>query len=205
MERRLPIAAEFETKRLAFTNAFDAVVGGEGGRHPQQPARRHEGRAEDGIAEVRTRSVRRIQFSPSVTNASKIAAGVHVRKTEPTPQTPPAFAPGMEVKSVNGRLVKVRVFDAQDLTSKARPAGTIGAMILSHVGPTPPESIRDWTLEGATGDLTVDVLFPERREPGTKVWLTSYWFNQRKASGPACNPIGTVINYPSSMPTAEAA
>jgi hypothetical protein len=199
------VATEFETKRLAYANAVAAVQAAReaGIRNSQLVATKDTLKAS--LLQFGRALYAAIQFSPNVTNANKIAAGVHVRKTEPTPSNPPAFAPGMEVTSVNGRLVKARIFDAQDLTSKARPAGTIGAMILSHIGPTPPENVRDWTLEGATGDLTIDVLFPESTEPGTKVWLTSYWFNARKASGPACNPVDTIINYPSSMPTAEAA
>jgi hypothetical protein len=200
-----PIAAEFETKRTAYASAVAAVVAAKdaGIRNSQLVATKDALKLE--LLQAGRALYAQIQFSPNVTNANKIAAGVHVRKTEPTPIPPPAFAPGMAIESVDGRLVKARVYDAQDLTSKARPAGTIGAMILSHVGPTPPENIRDWTLEGPTGDLTVDVLFPENLQPGTKIWLTSYWFNARKASGPACNPIDAVINYPSSMPTSAAA
>ena len=48
----------------------------------------------------------------------------------------------------------------------------------------------------------VDVLFPESVAPGTQVWLTAVWFNERKQMGPACAPVGAQINFGGSMPMA---
>jgi hypothetical protein len=198
------IAADFEAKRLAYTTAYNAVVAAKeaGIRDSQLVATKDNLKAE--LLELGRGLYAAIQWSASISDTMKIAANVHVRKTSPTPTPPPAFAPGMAIESVNGRLVQVRVYDSQDTTSKARPAGTFCVVMLSHVGDAPPEDIRDWTLEGASGDLKVDVLFPESCTPGTKVWVTGYWLNGNKASSPACQPVSAVINYPASMPTTGA-
>jgi hypothetical protein len=195
-------AEAFELRRVAFTEAYQAVREQAAAGIRNSPLVASKDDLKRQLLEFGRGLYAAVQFSPVVSEANKIAAGVIVRKSDKTPQAPPEFAPGMAVEKIDGRLVRVRVFNAQDTTSKARPRGTIGAMILIHVGEQPPEKIQDWTLHGPTGALTVDVQFPASLPPGTKVFLSSYWFNARKASGPACKPVSAVLNYPTSIPTA---
>ena len=132
-----------------------------------------------------------VQGTPSVTDAQRQDLGVTVRKTEPTPVPAPALAPGLLVKSVSGWTARIRLVDAGDTASRGKPAGVNGASVFSHVGATPPADISNWKFEGNTGRTTLDVLFPSATAPGAAVWLTAFWFNSRKQSGPACAPVST--------------
>ncbi|MEA2708233.1 MAG: hypothetical protein QOF78_834, partial [Phycisphaerales bacterium] len=59
-----------------------------------------------------------------------------------------------------------------------------------------------YKYEGSTSRTTVEILFPESVAPGTQVWLTAFFFNERKQNGPACAAVGTLINYGGTMPMA---
>ncbi len=143
-----------------------------------------------------------VQASVTVSDARKIELGVHVKDVEPSPQPVPSFAPGLSVVSINGRLVKIRLFDPAHPERKRMPAGVNGAIVMSYVGPTAPSDPSLYKMEGPTSKTTVDVLFPETALPGTQVWLCAMFFNQRKQMGFACIPVGAVINYAGSMPMA---
>ncbi len=145
---------------------------------------------------------KQIQANTAVTNAAKIELGVVVPDVEPTPQPVPNFAPKLFVEKIDGRLVTVRVADPADDTRKRMPAGCDGATIMSFVGETAPTNPTVYKYEGSTSRVTVEILFPETVEPGTQVWLTAFFFNERKQNGPACVAVGAVINYGGSMPMA---
>ena len=121
---------------------------------------------------------------------------------QPSPIPAPNFAPRLTVVSVDGRLVKVRLSDPANPTRGRIPGGVNGAIVMSHVGPTAPSDPSAYRMEGPTSRTSVDILFPESVAPGTQVWLTAVWFNERKQMGPACSPVGTHINYGGSMPMA---
>ena len=74
-----------------------------------------------------------------------------------------------------------------------------GATVLSYVGAEPPDALGSWKFEGNTGRTTGEVVFPDTVAPGAKVWLTAFWFNARKQSGPACAPVGTNVQFGISM------
>ena len=47
-----------------------------------------------------------------------------------------------------------------------------------------------WTFQGSAGRVEkIDIGFPNTLAAGTKVWLCAFWFNRRKQSGNACDPI----------------
>jgi hypothetical protein len=82
------------------------------------------------------------------------------------------------------------------------PDGVNGAIVMSYVGATAPTDPRAYKMEGPTSRTTVEVLFPETVAPGTQVWLTAVWFNERKQMGAAAAAVGTTINFGGSMPMA---
>ena len=130
-----------------------------------------------------------IQGTLTVTDQQRYDLGLTVRNVEPTPIPRPAGAPLVEVKQVFGRTARVRLIDAANPTRRGRPAGTMGASVFSHVGPTPPADLSAWQFEGSTGRTTIDVTFPSSVPAGATVWLTAFWFNPRKESGPPCDPV----------------
>jgi hypothetical protein len=137
----------------------------------------------------------KIQSSLTVSDANKTLVNIVVRNPEPTPVPVPATEPVLAVKSVNGRTVTITMRDAANAERRGKPPGVSGAAVFSHVGPTAPAAIEAWKFEGNTGRTTVDVVFPASVAPGAQVWLTAFWFNPRKQSGPACTPVGTHVQF----------
>ena len=131
-----------------------------------------------------------VQNCPTVTNAQRLDLGLTVR-VKPAPVPPPATAPKLEIGNVTGWTVRITLRDAASGSKRGRPAGVSGASVFSYVGATPPTEGSKWAFEGNTGRTTLDVVFPSTVPAGATVWISAFWFNGRKESGPACAPIQT--------------
>ena len=127
----------------------------------------------------------------AVTDTMKQQLGLTVRAI-PTPIPAPSSSPVIEVLSVSAWTVSIRL-RAADGSTRGKIAGASGASIFSYVGTQPPADIAQWKFEGNTGRVKAEVLFPSALVGGTKVWLTAFWFNGRKQSGPACSPVSTQL------------
>jgi hypothetical protein len=134
-----------------------------------------------------------IQKYPGTTDFMRSELGLTVKDAEPSPIPPPADAPQLDVVTVSGRTVRIRLRDVANPTRRGKPAGVSGASVFSYVGATPPPDVAAWKFEGNIGVTKVDVTFPTTVEPGAQVWLTAFWFNPRKQSGPACTPVTTYL------------
>jgi hypothetical protein len=119
----------------------------------------------------------------------------------------------VDIKSVSGRTIKVRVHSSTS-TRRGKPAGVAGANVYSHVGPTPPPSLNDWTLEGhANRPSAVEIALPADVPGGSMVWICANWYNPRGQAGPTSAPVSTNIPggvtamppVPGETPLAEAA
>jgi hypothetical protein len=131
-----------------------------------------------------------IKGTPSVTDAQKIELGLNVRAkatTIPAPGSPPALG----VVSSTAWTVKVKLRDSETASRRGKPPGVAGASIFTFVGDQPPAELSDWTFHANTGRSPIDITFNASLPPGTKVWLTAFWFNPRKQSGPACTAVST--------------
>ena len=131
--------------------------------------------------------------TPTVTDAQLIALGLLPRPAR-TPIGPPANAPVIDIVSVNGNTVKIRMHDDANPTRRGKPDGVDGASVFSFIGATAPTEEDAWNFEGVTSKTAVDIVFPAGTAPGAKVWFTAFWFNERKQNGPAATPVG--INIP---------
>ena len=134
----------------------------------------------------------KVYASPTVTDA-QTALGMPPRaapKRVPVPST----APVLEVISADAWTVRMRLRTAEG-ARRGKAPGTSGASVFSYVGATPPTDMAGWKFEGSAGRVTaIDVHFPSTLAPGTKVYLCAFWFNGRKQSGPACDPVA--VNLP---------
>jgi hypothetical protein len=128
----------------------------------------------------------------SVTDAQKIQLGINVRKP-PVPSPVPATAPFIEVESVSGFTVKIRLRAAGTGKKRGKPAGVSGASFFSFAGENPPADVGQWKFEGNTGKTLFDVQFPNTLARGTVVWFTALWFNGAKLPGPMTPPVSTVL------------
>jgi hypothetical protein len=139
-----------------------------------------------------------VQGQATVTNAQKAALGLNVRAT-PTPIPPPAVVPQVDIVSVIGRTVKIRLHNSEVAGKRGKPANVKGAAVFSYVGTTAPTDPTLYKFEGNTTLTVVDVAFPETVAPGTSVFITAMWFNERAQSGPPATPVQAFIQYGMSM------
>src|SRR5436305_1592929 len=74
-------------------------------------------------------------------------------------------------------------------------AGDATAYNVVHTAyPAAPADISLWKFEGNVGQVKkIDVIFSNTLAGGSKVWLTAFWFNGRKQSGPLSNPFGVAL------------
>ena len=135
-----------------------------------------------------------VQNVPYMTNEKRSELRLTLREDEPTPVPPPGEPPSIDVVSVVGRTVKIRLHDGSS-TRRRKPVGVSGATVLSYVGDEPPADLGTWRLEGNTGRTTYDIAFPTTVPAGAKVWITAFWFNPRKQSGPSATPATAYIQY----------
>lgn len=129
--------------------------------------------------------------NPAVSNAQLIDLGLDPR-SERLPIGPPDHAPGIVFLPSTGRTVNLRLTDKTS-TRRGKPDGVSGASVFSHIGPTPPAQMSDWKFLGNTSRTKVTATFDAELAPGTQVFFTAFWFNNRKQSGPAADPVSCYL------------
>ena len=135
-----------------------------------------------------------VEGTAVVTDQQKIDLGLNVRRP-PVPSPVPSTSPVVEVVSVNGRLVTLKLRASN--TTSGKPRGVSGASVFSHYGSEPPTTASGWKMEAMTGRTTVQILLDDAETAGT-VYVTAFWFNGRKETGMASQPIA--IHLPAATP-----
>jgi hypothetical protein len=148
---------------------------------------------------------RRIEGMPTVTDAQKIELGLHVRSGR-SPISRPAEAPDLDIVSVAGRAITIRLHGQSGSARRGKGAGIAGAVLFSFIGDAPPADPGQWKWEGNTTLTMATIEFPESAAPGTMVWATAHWRNPRDEVGPGARPISAMIQYPTTiqLPSAQA-
>ena len=131
-----------------------------------------------------------IQKYPSITNSQRSALGLTV-PSKPSPVPPPSAAPALEIGAVSGYTVKIKLHDSASGSKRGKPPGVSGASVFSFAGATPSADLSSWKFEGNTSKTAVSVVFANTLAAGAQVWLTAFWFNAKKQSGPPCVPVNT--------------
>ncbi len=181
----------YEALQAAFASAYSVTQN----RTTRTPASiESKNTAKEALVADTRRLVRIIQAWPGITNDKRAQLGITIPDTDPSPVPVPEWAPQLDIASVTGRVVKIRLRDAETGKRK-KPEGVATATVLSYVGETIPESIREWTFEGNDSRLDTEVDFEDTVPTGSKVWLTAFWSNRRGESGPACPPVSTHLGF----------
>lgn len=176
----------------AFVQAFDALVlaRANGVRSALMTATKNTTRLE--MLKTLRPIYAYVQGSAAISDADKIALGVLVKKMHPTAQPAPDEAPDVDIVSVTGRTVKLRIHGAGS-TKRAKPAGCQAANIFSFVGEVPPADPGLWRFEGGTSKVIFDVTLPASVEAGSQVWFVACWLNSKSEAGPGCDAVGTTL------------
>jgi hypothetical protein len=135
----------------------------------------------------------KIVYSTSSVNDSQLVALGLLPRPSRTPIPAPAQAPVIDIVSVSGNTVKIRLHAEGDSTRRGKPDGVDGASVFSFIGAAPPDTENEWNFEGVASKTSLDIVFPPGTAAGAKVWFTAFWFNSRKQAGPAASPVGTNI------------
>ena len=144
-------------------------------------------------------TARTISGNMSVTNATRLALGLTVPQAVIGPIPVPATAPDIDVVSVIGRTVKLRLHDSTSGTKRGKPAGVAGASVFSFVGAAAPSDSTLWEFEGNVTRTTFDVVFADSVASGAQVWFTAFWYNPRANKGPGSPAVGTNIQGGAAM------
>jgi len=132
-----------------------------------------------------------ITATPSVTNAQLLELGLNER-TVPTPRPVPGGTPAIDVVSVSGRMVTVRIHNPAS-ESRGKPMGAIGANVYSFVGPEAPSDPRVYHYEGLATRSKTGIAFPDSVPSGATVWLCAQWVNARGQMGLGSTPISVTL------------
>jgi hypothetical protein len=143
-----------------------------------------------------------IQDSLVISDSAKSAIGVHIKKTTPSDVPVPSEEPSIDILSVKGRTVTIRLH-GEDSTKRAKPEGCSLANVYSFVGDVAPSDPALWRFEGCTGKVDeISIVFPATVEAGSQVWFVAQWLNAKGQLGPGCDAVGTTLAGGSTTVTA---
>jgi len=187
------VAAGFSGKQVEFgvalQNSSDPLTRGKRTVFLKNEAKKQ-------LVKLTRELARQINNTLSVTDQQRQELGLTIRKVEPTPVPVPSGKPKIEVIKIDGHRVTLRLSDVEKPKSLAKPAGTAGASVFSFVGVSPPGDFQNWTFESnVTRPSETTLSFDQSLALGTQVWFTAFWYNPRGQSGPATNPVSTLIQF----------
>ena len=134
---------------------------------------------------------RTITATATVTNAQLLSLGLNERLI-PQPRPVPPEPPVLQLVSVSGRVVKVRIRSGTS-ASRAKPFGAVGACLYSYVGPTATTDPDAYHYEGTATRGVADILFPNSVASGATVWLSAQWVSARGQLSVGSVPISVTV------------
>jgi hypothetical protein len=134
----------------------------------------------------------KIIYSTTTVNDSQLVGLGLLPRSARTPIPAPATKPVIDILTTVGNTVTIRLHAEGDPSSRGKPAGVDGAAIYSFVGAVPPTEETAWKFEGLVSRVNkIPIAFPSTVAPGSQVWFTAFWFNERKQNGPAATKVTT--------------
>jgi hypothetical protein len=130
--------------------------------------------------------VRRLQASPSVDDSERAALGITVPDTTPTPTGPPATTPVLRLESPARLRHIIHFTDSSTPTSRAKPAGVLGAEIwinLQPVGQPTPTDPGTFTLVALDTRTPYLLDFPAA-DGGKNAHYLARWVGNKGDKGP---------------------
>ncbi|MDR0768561.1 MAG: hypothetical protein LBE71_01440 [Dysgonamonadaceae bacterium] len=120
--------------------------------------------------------------NPVITDAQRIALGLHVRNTTPSPIPAPTTRPELNIDLLDFRRLKV-IFHDQDHDRKAKPYGVTGAVIIYAVLDAPPAAHSALTRNVLATRTPYILEFTEEERRKT-VYVAICWQNKKGQRGP---------------------
>jgi hypothetical protein len=120
--------------------------------------------------------------NPVITDAQRIALGLHVHDTTPTTIPVPKTRPELDIDVLDFRRLKV-VFRDMGSKSNAKPYGVNGAVIIYAVLDAPPADVSALT-RSVLATRTPHILEFTEEERGKTVYVAICWQNEKGEKGP---------------------
>jgi hypothetical protein len=120
--------------------------------------------------------------NPVITDAQRIALGLHVRDTTHTPVPVPATRPELYIDVLDVRRLSINFHD-QGSGSKAKPYGVNGAVIGFAILDTPPADPGALNRSVLATHTPYTLEFTEE-ERGKTVYIALRWQNEKGEKGP---------------------
>ncbi|MDR2765257.1 MAG: hypothetical protein LBB90_09550 [Tannerella sp.] len=133
------------------------------------------------VAKIRELAGFRLK-NPVITDAQRIALGLHVHDTKPSNIPAPKSRPELDIDVVDFRRLTAAFHD-QGSDSKAKPYGTNGAVIVYAVLDTPPADVSALT-RSVLATRTPHILEFTEEERGKTVYVAICWQNEKGEKGP---------------------
>lgn len=181
-------ATAYQGLDVALQSAYTAAI------NPETRTPVAVGAKDSAITNVRNRAIllsKIIYATPSVNDSQLTALGLLPRAVR-TPRPPATTPPVVEVMSVSGRLVKVRIHAVSSAGAR-KPVGSVGALVYSFTGPAAPTDPRQYHYEGLATRGTCEIQFPNDVASGATAWIAAAWVSQRGAPGTACTPVQVTV------------
>jgi hypothetical protein len=192
---------EMTARTAAFTDAYNALMDARADGTRSAAMTQAKDTSKESLLLLARELYGIISSNPSISDADKILAGVHVRAT-PSPVPAPVVSPGVDVMSVVARTVTVNIHDSASSTKRGKPSGCKSAFVYSYVGAEYPSDPALWNFEGATTKPKFQVVFDGSVPSGATVWITAAWANGKQELGPPSMPVTT--NLPGGGSSTEA-
>lgn len=144
--------------------------------------------------ELRTLTARLAKIiygSATLTNEQILDLGLTIRR-QPVPEPVPPMQPEIDIVEVWGRRVTLRVH-GDEVLKRAKPPGVKGIAVWTAVAPTAPTEPADWSFNGTSSKLKVEIAFPDSVPAGSQVWFTAAFLNDKLEAGNGCPAVGTVL------------
>lgn len=184
------VAAQYALTLQAFRDAL-IVTGAPDTRTSTAIIRKNEAR--DALIALTRGLARQIQGRAQTTDAQRSALGLTIRDRNPTRTPRPKLAPQLNIVTVNGRTVTIRLRDIENPDRRARPEHIAGAGIMVFIGDKPPPSPHKWTYYAQTSKTSATVQFASTVPSGARVHIGAFWLNRRGEAGPLCPPQSTIV------------
>ena len=134
-----------------------------------------------------------IEAWPGLDDAKRSELGIPIRGRSARRVPPPAARPVVQLVRQTMRGLTVRLLTEGESTGRGRIPGVAGAIVMTFVGDVPPSDSGEWAFRGNTRRMSMDLDFPASVPPGSKVWVTAVFFNNRLENGPPSRPLGMHI------------
>jgi hypothetical protein len=132
--------------------------------------------------------------APQVSDEQISKLNLRRRKRKPSSIPRPQRAPRILAGNPVGTTIPLRLRDPDAPSSRGMPRDVQAATIFTFVGEFPPASRDDWSLGKGMSRANFDLQFPATLAPGTKVWITAQYYNNRGA-GPFAEPVYAYLGY----------